>query len=93
MVDTEGGYSDCLGGGGGGGGGAGVEEEHLSDEMKLLEALILNCRKVGEFRILSTSITSEQARIVSQFCIRGRNCTAIRKKSLVSSHGAHRGFP
>ena len=62
-----------------------MEEEPLSDEMELLEAVILNCRGVGEFRILSTSITSEQARIVTQFCIRGRNCTAIRKKSRFES--------
>jgi hypothetical protein len=65
--------------------GAALEEEPLSDEMELLEAVILNCRRVGEFRILSSSITSEQARIVSQFCIRGRNCTAIRKKSRFQS--------
>ena len=82
-IDMEGGYSECWGGG------AGVEEGPLSDEMKLLEAVILNCRRVGEFRTLSTSITSEQARIVSQCCIRGRNCMAIRKKYLVSSRGAN----
>jgi hypothetical protein len=61
-------------------GGAGMDEESLSDGMELLEAIILNCNRVGKFRILSTLITSEQARIVSQFCIRGRNCMAIRKK-------------
>jgi hypothetical protein len=68
------------------GGVAGLEEEPLSDETELLEAVILDCRRVGEFIILVTEITSEKARIVNQFCIRGRNCMFIRK-SLVSSCG------
>ena len=50
-IDTEGGYSECWVGRNG--------ERALSDVTELLEAVILNCGRVGEFRTLSTAITSE----------------------------------